>query len=151
METAEPLLDGSHFYYAGAGEELVGQDGEYRPARGLKELRYVFWNETVKLWALGFPIAFSIICQYGMNTVTTMFAGHLGDVELSAISISLSIIGTFSFGFLVSPSPSLCMLYLIVYVYVFCMYFCNKCMYTCCACEHLFTVSTRNVSCAGNY
>ncbi|XP_071929485.1 protein DETOXIFICATION 35 isoform X3 [Coffea arabica] len=103
MERA-PLLSGS--YYDG-GEELVGPDGEYRQARGLKEWWYVFRIETVKLWALGLPIALNIICQYGMNAATTMYVGHLGDVELSAISISLSVISTFSFGFLLGMGSAL--------------------------------------------
>ena len=29
-----------------------------------------------------------------------VFVGHIGNLELSAVSISLSVIGTFSFGFL---------------------------------------------------
>ncbi|KAL3524308.1 hypothetical protein ACH5RR_017142 [Cinchona calisaya] len=102
-----PLLNNGGSYGNIEGDELVGPDGEYRPPRGSKELWTVFRIETVKLWALCGPIAFNIICQFGMNTVTTMYAGHLGDVELSAISISLSVIATFSFGFLLGMGSAL--------------------------------------------
>lgn len=92
-----PLLDRS------SGElYLIGDDGDYLPAKGIKDWWRVFWIETVKLWRIGGPIAFQILCQFGTNSVTNMFVGHLGDVELSAFSIALSVVGTFSFGFMVS-------------------------------------------------
>ncbi|KAL6508416.1 hypothetical protein OROMI_027331 [Orobanche minor] len=80
--------------------DLIGYEGDYFPATGLKERWRIFCIETAKLWGIGGPIAFQILCQYGINSVTTMFVGHLGDVELSAFSIAISVIGTFSFGFM---------------------------------------------------
>ncbi|CAI9092274.1 OLC1v1027474C3 [Oldenlandia corymbosa var. corymbosa] len=103
MET--PLLNGSS--ESVKEKLLLGPDGDYRPPKGVKQLWEIFWIETVKLWALGGPMAFSIICQFSMSTVTTIFAGHLGDVELSAISISTSVIGTFSFGFMLGMGSAL--------------------------------------------
>ena len=90
METT-PLIDG----------------GDYTPARSLAEVRWVFWRETVKVWKIAGPIAFNIICQYGTNSITNIFVGHIGAVELSGVAIALSVIGTFSFGFMVSLSLSL--------------------------------------------
>lgn len=87
-----PLLD----------RRLIGEEGDYLPVRGAKDWWRVFCIETAKLWMIGGPIAFQILCQYGTNSVTTMFVGHLGDIELSAFSIACSVIGTFSFGFMVS-------------------------------------------------
>lgn len=98
-----PLLNG----ISDRDDPLIGPDGDYFPARGLKKMWKVFWIETVKLWRIGGPIGFNIICQYAINLVTSMFVGHLGDVELSAISISLSVIGTFSFGFLLGMGSAL--------------------------------------------
>lgn len=82
---------------------LYADDGDYRPARGLRTWWEVFCIETVKLWIIGGPIAFNIICQYGTNSATNIFVGHLGNIELSSISIAQSVIGTFSFGFMVDP------------------------------------------------
>lgn len=96
MET--PLLNG----FSGDDHQLIGADGDYRPARSLKIWWAIFCIESVKLWRIGGPIAFNIICQYGVNSLTNIFVGHLGDIELSAISIAQSVIGTFSFGFMVS-------------------------------------------------
>ena len=98
METT-PLIDG----------------GDYTPARSLAEVKWVFWRETVKVWKIAGPIAFNIICQYGTNSITNIFVGHIGAVELSGVAIALSVIGTFSFGFMVSLSLSLS-LFLSVFV-----------------------------------
>lgn len=44
---------------------------------------------------------FSRISSYTMNIITQAFAGHLGDVELAAISIANTVIVGFNFGLLV--------------------------------------------------
>nr|POF23233.1 protein detoxification 35 [Quercus suber] len=81
--------------------------GDYTPARSLKEVRWVFWRETVKVWKIAGPIAFNIICQYGTNSITNIFVGHIGAVELSGVAIALSVIGTFSFGFMLGMGSAL--------------------------------------------
>ncbi|KAL0317811.1 UNVERIFIED_CONTAM: protein DETOXIFICATION 35 [Sesamum angustifolium] len=81
--------------------ELIGDDGDYLPVKGLKALWRVFCIESAKLWRIGGPIAFQIVCQWSISVATT-FVGHIGDVELSAFSIALTVIGTFGFGFMVS-------------------------------------------------
>lgn len=92
-----PLLEG-------CSDELhlTGDDGDYVAVKGLKSWWRVWWIESAKLWRIGGPIAFQILCQFGMTSVTTVFVGHLGDIELSAFSIALSVVSTFAFGFLVS-------------------------------------------------
>ncbi|KAK4350874.1 hypothetical protein RND71_030187 [Anisodus tanguticus] len=82
--------------------QLIGPDGDYRFFRSMnmKELWAVLWIETVKLWEIGGPITFNIICQYGLYAITVAFCGHLGAVELSAVSVAQTVIGTLSFGFM---------------------------------------------------
>ena len=94
MET--PLLNGA------AEEGHGGGDGDYPPLRSWREVRSMVWTETLKLWRVAGPLAFQILCQFGTNSMTTVIVGHIGNLELSAVSISLSVIGTFSFGFMVS-------------------------------------------------
>ncbi|KAK4350875.1 hypothetical protein RND71_030188 [Anisodus tanguticus] len=101
MET--PLLNG----YSGDHNHLVGADGDYRPAKNFKDWWAIFCVETVKLWRIGGPIAFNIICQYGVNSLTNIFVGHLGNIELSAISIAQTVISTFSFGFMMGMGSAL--------------------------------------------
>ncbi|XP_050224952.1 protein DETOXIFICATION 35-like [Mercurialis annua] len=81
--------------------------GDYNPVKSLKELKLVFWIETVKIWKIAGPVVFNFMCQYGINSVTNIFVGHIGDFELSAVSISLSVIGTFSFGFMLGMGSAL--------------------------------------------
>ncbi|KAL2550502.1 detoxifying efflux carrier 35 [Forsythia ovata] len=87
--------------------QLIGEDGDYLPIRGLKPWWRVFCMETAKLWKIGGPIAFQILCQYGTNSVATMFVGHLGDIELSAFSIAMSVVCTFSFGLMLGMGSAL--------------------------------------------
>ncbi|CAA3010713.1 DETOXIFICATION 35-like [Olea europaea subsp. europaea] len=87
--------------------QLIGDDGDYLPVRGFKQWWKVFCVESAKLWRIGGPIAFQILCQYGTSSVATMFVGHLGDIELSAFSIALSVVCTFSFGLLLGMGSAL--------------------------------------------
>ena len=79
---------------------LLHGGGDYPPMRSWREVRSMVWAETVKLWRVAGPLAFQILCQFGTNSMINVFVGHIGNLELSAVSISLSVIGTFSFGFL---------------------------------------------------
>lgn len=63
------------------------------------------WHETKKLWVIVGPSIFSRLASYNMNVITQAFAGHLGEVELAAISIANTVIVGFNFGLLVS-SPT---------------------------------------------
>jgi len=85
-----------------APDSLVDTNADYTKMSSFADIRTVFCVESIKLWAIAGPIAFSILCNYGVNSFTSIFVGHLGDLELSAVSISLSVISNFSFGFLVS-------------------------------------------------
>lgn len=84
-----------------------GEAGDYSPIQSFEDVKTLFYIESVKLWAIAAPIAFNILCNYGINSFTSIFVGHIGDIELSAVAISLSVIANFSFGFMVSPSFSL--------------------------------------------
>ncbi|GMN44562.1 hypothetical protein TIFTF001_013748 [Ficus carica] len=78
---------------------LTGKE-DYAPVRSFGELKSIFWFETVKLWEIAGPAVITIMCQFGTNAVTIMFVGHLGKIELSAVTISLSVFSVFSYGFL---------------------------------------------------
>ena len=81
---------------------LVGSsDGDYPVIKTFEDAKTICLLETRKLWAIAGPIAFNILCNYGVNSVTNIFVGHIGNLELSAVAISLSVIENFSFGFLV--------------------------------------------------
>lgn len=75
--------------------------GDYAPARTFKQFKRIVWSETVKTWTISGPVIFQIVCQYGTNSVTNIFVGQLGELELSGVSIAISVIATFAFGFMV--------------------------------------------------
>ncbi|ESR35235.1 hypothetical protein CICLE_v10006470mg [Citrus x clementina] len=73
---------------------------DYPPVKNLKQARSVLRTETVKMWKIAGPVVFNLLCLYGTNSFTNIFVGHIGEIELSSATISLSVIGTFSFGLL---------------------------------------------------
>ena len=60
-----------------------------------------FWIESKKLWHIVGPTIFSRMASYSMFVITQAFAGHLGDLELAAISIANTVVVAFNFGLLV--------------------------------------------------
>ncbi|KAF3441524.1 hypothetical protein FNV43_RR15438 [Rhamnella rubrinervis] len=65
------------------------------------------WSQRSSTLRRQRPIAFNILCNYGINSFTNIFVGHIGDLELSAVAISLSVIANFSFGFLFGMASAL--------------------------------------------
>ncbi|KAL0284514.1 UNVERIFIED_CONTAM: protein DETOXIFICATION 34 [Sesamum calycinum] len=86
---------------------LDGDAGDYPPMQSFQDAQTLLRIESVKLWAIAAPIAFNILCNYGINSFTSIFVGHIGDVELSAVAISLSVIANLSFGFLLGMASAL--------------------------------------------
>ncbi|KAK6140624.1 hypothetical protein DH2020_025624 [Rehmannia glutinosa] len=84
-----------------------GESGDYPPLRTFQDAKTLLYIESNKLWAIATPIAFNILCNYGINSFTSIFVGHIGDVELSAVAISLSVIANLSFGFLLGMASAL--------------------------------------------
>lgn len=71
------------------------------------------WIESKKLWHIVGPAIFSRVASYSMLVITQAFAGHLGDLELAAISIANNVIVGFDFGLLVLFSTPITYLLLI--------------------------------------
>ncbi|XP_058005276.1 protein DETOXIFICATION 34-like, partial [Hevea brasiliensis] len=86
---------------------INNEGGDYPPIQNFEDAKYICILESSKLWAIAAPIAFNILCNYGINSFTNIFVGHLGDIELSAVAISLSVIANFSFGFLFGMGSAL--------------------------------------------
>ncbi|KAL5079005.1 hypothetical protein RYX36_007426 [Vicia faba] len=63
--------------------------------------------ESKKLWHIVGPAIFSRIASYSMLVITQIFAGHLGDLELAAISIANNVIVGFDFGLLLGMASAL--------------------------------------------
>ncbi|XP_031123773.1 protein DETOXIFICATION 27-like [Ipomoea triloba] len=74
---------------------------------GYGNLNARIWIETKKLWHIVGPSIFSRVASFTMNVVTQAFAGHLGEVELAAISISNTVIVGLNFGLLLGMASAL--------------------------------------------
>ncbi|KAI9124958.1 hypothetical protein K1719_003574 [Acacia pycnantha] len=65
------------------------------------------WVESKKLWHIAGPAIFSRITSYAIFVITQAFAGHLGDLELAAISIVTNVILGFDIGLLLGMASAL--------------------------------------------
>ncbi|XP_074281567.1 protein DETOXIFICATION 27-like [Silene latifolia] len=65
------------------------------------------WVESKKLWHIVGPSIVSRIASYSMLVITQAFAGHLGDLELAAISIGCNVIVGFDYGLMLGMASAL--------------------------------------------
>ncbi|GMN33929.1 hypothetical protein TIFTF001_004420 [Ficus carica] len=97
-EAKTPLLE-DQYYLA---KEGIQQDDEERLPLGRR-----VWIESKQLWHIVGPAIFSRVASYSMLVITQAFAGHLGDLELAAISIANNVIVGFDFGLLLGMASAL--------------------------------------------
>ncbi|OQU93093.1 hypothetical protein SORBI_3001G476700 [Sorghum bicolor] len=84
---------------------VVGGGGDGDGGNNKQQLAARVWEESRKLWDIVAPAIFSRVVTYSMNVITQAFAGHLGDLELAAISIANTVVVGFSFGLMGHDSP----------------------------------------------
>ncbi|XXG61136.1 hypothetical protein AAC387_Pa04g2865 [Persea americana] len=84
--------------------EMASYEEEGREEGGLGKK---VWVESKKLWRIAGPAIFSRLSMYGMNVASLSFAGHLGDVELAAMSISNTVVVGFNFGLMLGMASAL--------------------------------------------
>ncbi|XP_050207970.1 protein DETOXIFICATION 27-like [Mercurialis annua] len=65
------------------------------------------WVESRKLWEIVGPAILARVASFSMLVITQAFAGHLGDLELAAISIANNVIVGFDFGLLLGMASAL--------------------------------------------
>jgi MATE family multidrug resistance protein len=59
------------------------------------------WAESTKLWVIVGPAIFDRTATCTMNIITQVFAGHLGDLELAAVTIANFVVVGFNYGLMV--------------------------------------------------
>ncbi|KAB1207853.1 Protein TRANSPARENT TESTA 12 [Morella rubra] len=77
------------------------------PIKGPGGLYRAFLVESKKLWYLAGPAIFTTICKYSLGAVTQVFAGHVGTLDLAAVSIENSVIAGFSMGIMLGMGSAL--------------------------------------------
>ena len=78
-------------------------DGQIVPVIGEEDqtLTAQTLEESKKVWKIVGPTTVFRMASYSMVVVSQAFAGHIGDLELAAISIGYNVIMGLDFGFLV--------------------------------------------------
>ena len=79
----------------------MADEDDIQPIQNARDFFGEFLLESKKLWFLAGPAIFTSVCQYSLGAITQVFAGHVGTMELAAVSVENSVIAGFSFGLLV--------------------------------------------------
>ncbi|KAI4989365.1 hypothetical protein ZWY2020_036682 [Hordeum vulgare] len=61
------------------------------------------WQESRLLWDIAFPAILTAVFQFSIGFVTVGFAGHIGEVELAAVTVVENVIEGFAYGVLGTP------------------------------------------------
>ncbi|CAI9779367.1 unnamed protein product [Fraxinus pennsylvanica] len=86
---------------------FTADENDIPPITGVNVFFQQFWIESKKLWYLAAPAIFTTLCQYSLGAITQTLAGHLGTLELAAVSVENSVIAGFSFGVMLGMGSAL--------------------------------------------
>ncbi|XP_057848787.2 protein DETOXIFICATION 31 [Cryptomeria japonica] len=81
--------------------------GDLPAIEGWRGLLKASLEESKKLWYLAGPAIFTSLCRYSLGVITQAFAGHIGNLELAAVSIENSVIAGFSMGIMIGMASAL--------------------------------------------
>ncbi|XVE66687.1 hypothetical protein DITRI_Ditri08aG0098400 [Diplodiscus trichospermus] len=65
------------------------------------------WNESKKMWAIAGPAILVSVSQFSIGFVTVASVGHLGALELAAVTITTNVIEGFVFGIMLGMGSAL--------------------------------------------
>ncbi|RDX85108.1 Protein DETOXIFICATION 34, partial [Mucuna pruriens] len=87
--------------------QKYNSEPDYVPLKSLKEAKFVLWTETVKIWKIALPVALSQLFQFLTVSSTSIYAGHIGDIQLSSISLYQGVINSIYYYLLFGMSSAL--------------------------------------------
>ncbi|KVH97264.1 Multi antimicrobial extrusion protein [Cynara cardunculus var. scolymus] len=91
-ETTEGPATADHetkLHHAPTTLMVEDEGGDYSAINSFHDAKVIYQLESRKLWAIATPIAFNMLCNYGTNSFTNIFVGHIGDMELSAVALGM--------------------------------------------------------------
>lgn len=59
-------------------------------------------HQSKMMWQIAAPAILTAVTQFSIGVVTAAFVGHLGDIELAAVSVVQNIVEGFVYGVMVS-------------------------------------------------
>ncbi|KAB5545244.1 hypothetical protein DKX38_013356 [Salix brachista] len=81
--------------------------GDIPLINSVRDFSREFCIESKKLWYLAAPAIFTTLCQYSLGGITQLLAGHVGTLDLAAVSVENSVIAGFSFGIMLGMGSAL--------------------------------------------
>ncbi|XP_039779585.1 protein DETOXIFICATION 27-like isoform X3 [Panicum virgatum] len=99
--------EGSRTRVALLNADVTKEEWQTAAVDGRSRLCSSVWAESRKLWVIVGPAIFSRIATYSMNVITQAFAGHLGDLELAAVSFANTVIVGFNYGLMLGMASAL--------------------------------------------
>lgn len=72
-----------------------------------KALALKSWEESKLLWHIAFPAILTAVFQFSIGFVTVGFVGHIGSVELAAVTVVENVIEGFAYGVLLGMGSAL--------------------------------------------
>lgn len=72
-----------------------------QPIKSVKDFAREFSIKSRKLWYLAGPAVLTSLCQYSLGSITQTFAGHVGTIQLVAVSIEMNVFAGVAFGIMV--------------------------------------------------
>ncbi|GMH31120.1 hypothetical protein Nepgr_032963 [Nepenthes gracilis] len=91
----------------GSFSSFLADEADIAPIKSVRDFFREFSVESKKLWHLAGPAVFTSIFQYSLGAITQTFAGHVGNLELAAVSVENSVIAGFSFGIMLGMGSAL--------------------------------------------
>ncbi|KAF2316570.1 hypothetical protein GH714_041911 [Hevea brasiliensis] len=74
---------------------------------GRKNIVKKSWDESKKMWEIAAPAMMTAVTQFSIGFVTSAYVGHLGEVELAAVSVVQNVIEGFVYGVMVRMGSAL--------------------------------------------
>ncbi|KAI8528176.1 hypothetical protein RHMOL_Rhmol12G0130500 [Rhododendron molle] len=113
--STQPLLSPSRYVDLRAtrssislsSSSFVADEADIKPIRNVRDFFAAFLLESKKLWYLAAPAIFTSVCNYSLGAITQVFAGHVGAIELAAVSVENSVIAGFSMALLLGMGSAL--------------------------------------------
>ncbi|XBI96132.1 hypothetical protein VPH35_032455 [Triticum aestivum] len=65
------------------------------------------WQESKVLWHIALPAILTTVFQFSIGFVTIGFVGHIGEVELGAVTVAINVIEGFAYGVMVGMGSAL--------------------------------------------
>ncbi|MED6207641.1 Protein DETOXIFICATION 29 [Stylosanthes scabra] len=103
----QPLLSPENQIRPWNTADFATESDDAPPITGPIDFMRQFSIEAKKLWYLAGPAMFTSLCQYSLGAITQLFAGHVSNIALAAVSIENSVIAGFCYGVMLGMGSAL--------------------------------------------